>query len=65
MEEWLKRQEDGDADEEEYVNKWEEQTNDKDKGPDRCFNGHALHYCKNTAILVLDENDGTSYNTMN
>ena len=65
MEEWLKRQEDGDDDEEEYVKKWEEQTNDKDKGPDRCFNGHALHYCKNTAILVLDENDGTSYNTMN
>ena len=56
---------DGDIEEDEYVNKWEEKANDKDKGPDRCFKGHALHYCKGTAILVLDENDGTSYHTMN
>ena len=52
-------------DEDIYVNKWEKKLGERDKGPDRCLKGHALHYCKGTAILVLDENDGSSYNTMN
>ena len=65
VEEMKLRKLDGDIDDDIYVNKWEEKLTDKDKGPDRCLKGHALHYCKGTAILVLDENDGSSYNTMN
>ena len=65
VEEYTIMKEQGDDDEDLYVNKWEKKLSERDKGPDRCLKGHALHYCKGTAILVLDENDGSSYNTMN
>ena len=59
------QKEDSDYDEAEdiYWNQW--QKPERDKGPDRCMRGHGLHRCEATPILVLDLEDGTSYNTKN
>ena len=55
-----------DEDEEEvFYNKWEIAAEAQFRGPDRCLLGHALHKCKETALLVLDEEDDSVYKTVN